>query len=238
MAEKKYDLALINTKTDKKIRLQPWYKERLQTKHIKSLDKKDTSRSLVGKNWIFMRDGLDDFRDGLPPLVEGDIFIKGQKGPGPNVKGSSENVQSVKQPAVRKRFTKYQTCYSRLTPLQQQRRDHIEEIEYGLAQHPLALYPHLNESVDPQLFEDIVDILDPEMNFDEEGSLAEEEEDEEVSDNFDDEKDSQREDSKSDVDKDTQGSEEPAPLRNFYRWLPRKDEKDPKDKKKGQRRTH
>jgi hypothetical protein len=36
----------------------------------------DTSKNLIGKNWIFLKDGLDDFRDGLPPPVEGDILIK------------------------------------------------------------------------------------------------------------------------------------------------------------------
>ena len=63
------------------------------------------------------------------------------------------------------RFTKEQICYARATPLQQQRRDHIDEIEYGLMQHPLALYPHLEESMPPDVFEDVVDILDPEMNM-------------------------------------------------------------------------
>ena len=32
-------------------------------------------------------------------------------------------------------------------------------------QHPLALYPHLEESMPPDVFEDVVDILDPEMNM-------------------------------------------------------------------------
>ena len=57
----------------------------------------------------------------------------------------------MKQPAVRGRFTKDQICYSRVTPLQQQRRSHIDEIEYGLTQHPLALYPHLEECMPPDV---------------------------------------------------------------------------------------
>jgi hypothetical protein len=31
---------------------------------------------LNAKNWSFIKDGLDDFRDGLPPPVEGDIMLK------------------------------------------------------------------------------------------------------------------------------------------------------------------
>ena len=72
------------------------------------------------------------------------------------MKGSSENLSAVKQPAVRNRFTKHQICFSRLTPLQQQRREHINQIEYGLTQHPLALYPHLEESVNPEVRHSIV----------------------------------------------------------------------------------
>ena len=78
-------------------------------------------------------------------------LLQNTKGPGPAIKNSSENLASVKQPAVKRRFNKDQICFSRLTPLQQQRREHINEIEYGLTQHPLALYPHLEESVNPEV---------------------------------------------------------------------------------------
>ena len=30
----------------------------------------------MGKNWLFLKDGLDDFRDGLPPPVDGDVTLK------------------------------------------------------------------------------------------------------------------------------------------------------------------
>ncbi len=83
----------------------------------------------------------------------------------PNINGDSGNQRVVKETAVRNRFTKEEVCFAKTTPLQQQRRDHIGEIEYGLMQHPLALYPHLEESMPPEVFEDVVDILDPEMNM-------------------------------------------------------------------------
>ena len=57
----------------------------------------------------------------------------------------------MKQPAVRRRFNKDEICYARVTPLQAQRREHIDEIEYGLTQHPLALYPHLEECLPPDV---------------------------------------------------------------------------------------
>lgn len=39
----------------------------------------------------------------------------------------------------------------RVLPLQQQRREHVDDIEYNLTQHPLALFPHLEESLPPDV---------------------------------------------------------------------------------------
>lgn len=232
LAEQKYNLALINTKKDKKIQQRPWYKERLHTTFIKSRKPSDTDKNLVGKNWLFLKDGLDDFRDGLPPPVEGDITLKGSKGPGPMIKNSSEDLSSVKRPAVKNRFDKHQVCFSRLTPLQQQRREHIDQIEYGLTQHPLALYPHLEESVNPELFEDIMNILDPEMNLidDEEGSLAEEEEEDEEKDSF--ASDEKPAESRESGQRSEQKEGEEGVVRNPYKWISKREEQLKKDKKK------
>ena len=52
------------------------YKERLHTRYIKSLNPKETSKLLNAKNWSFIKDGLDDFRDGYPPPVkEDEVFL-------------------------------------------------------------------------------------------------------------------------------------------------------------------
>lgn len=242
MAEAKYDLLLVPTKFDKqKIYEQPWYKERLHTKYIKSLGPTDTSKFLAGRNWTFLKDGLDDFRDGLPPPVDGGIILKNHaKGLSPIIQGSSDDVSSVKQPAVRGRFSKEQICYSRVSPLQQQRRSHIDEIEYGLKQHPLALYPHLEECMPPDVFEDVVDILDPEMNMasDEEDSY---EGDEELATpttppiQLPQVPSKTNELPKIDLNNLPNEGIEPKP-KNPYRWLPRKEERDKKDKKKAAER--
>ena len=48
------------------------YKERLiKTHYIKSLGPKAQSKFFDSSEWSFVKDGLDDFRDGLPPMVEG-----------------------------------------------------------------------------------------------------------------------------------------------------------------------
>ena len=48
------------------------YKERLKTKYIKA---NKPTHFYEGKNWMFVKDGLDDFRDGLPPNTD-DIVLK------------------------------------------------------------------------------------------------------------------------------------------------------------------
>ena len=124
-------------------------------------------------------------------------------------------------------------CYSRQTPLQQQMRDHIDEVEYGLTQHPLALYPHFEENCPPDLFDMIVDLLDPEINMmsEEEGSERDEFDDEIAEEDED-----ERKSNKSDEDNKSVRDEKETEMENYggekipkhpYRW------KDKKDKKKG-----
>ena len=52
------------------------YKERFQERRIKSLDPNCTMRFIDSKNWMFIKSGLDDFRNGVPPPATDDIFIK------------------------------------------------------------------------------------------------------------------------------------------------------------------
>uniref|UniRef100_A0A8C5LSI5 Protein FAM47E n=1 Tax=Leptobrachium leishanense TaxID=445787 RepID=A0A8C5LSI5_9ANUR len=161
------------------------YKERLQTKHLKdSRNKLKLTAGLNSHNWIFMPKGLDDFRDGYPMCSE-TTFTSSRKGVFPGL----QNATYEKDPAEenpRKKLTKEQTCFSKVLPRQQARREYISQIEYGLTQHPLALYPHLEEAVPPELFEEMVDVLDPEMRLKSaSGSYkAEEEEDIEDDDKF------------------------------------------------------
>jgi len=49
------------------------YKERLRTKYLTKNPNKE--KLLDAKQWTFIKDGLDDFRDGLPPPHD-DVMIK------------------------------------------------------------------------------------------------------------------------------------------------------------------
>ncbi|XP_067948879.1 protein FAM47E-like [Watersipora subatra] len=231
LAEQKYNLLLVNTLKDKAIQEQPWYKERIRTKLIKSMDPNSVSKFLNTKDWTFVKDGLDDFRDGLPPAAPGGDIIQRPRGLAPSLtgKGSEEKLTHIKDSVNKRRFTKEDICYSSLTPLQKQRREHIDEMEFGLIQHPLALYPHLEEGVPPDLFEDIVDLLDPEMNMASDDEDAGD--DDSIAENLD--YPAQPEASVDPV-VETKAPESQDTIRNLYKWLPKKDETVKKNKKKSQ----
>jgi len=65
--------------------------------------------------------------------------------------------QSAKHSASRssskrkQRFSHNDFCFSRVSPLQKQRIEQVEMIEQALKKHPLALYPHLEECIPPEV---------------------------------------------------------------------------------------
>ncbi|XP_035670834.1 protein FAM47E-like [Branchiostoma floridae] len=237
MAQNKYDLSLVRTVTGKKIREQPWWKERLHTKYAKRGDK---VRMLHGKAWTFVRPGMDDFRDGKPPAQDQGI-IKGDKGPGPVISGTggeSPGRREHRGPV----FTKEEMVYSKALPRQQNRRSHIDELEYGLLQHPLALYPHLEDCMPPDLFEEVVDVLDPEMNlgseFDDEILEEEEEEDAEDNSQSQDRIKEEEEEVRTTTEVTDEATEDlEAKARNPYKWLFLKEETPPEETKASKKRS-
>ncbi|XP_032623957.1 protein FAM47E [Chelonoidis abingdonii] len=125
----------------------PWYKEKLPSKGFREhSNKAKFSDSLNSQRWRFLKSGLDDFRSGVPAPYD-NIIIRGTKELLPIVLPNNASQQKA-----RKTFTR-----------QEARRDHIAQTEHCLSQHPLALYPHLEESIPPKLFKEVVAILDPEM---------------------------------------------------------------------------
>jgi hypothetical protein len=120
----------------------------LKNKYLTTTKRNQTgpkNQILDAKQWVFVKDGLDDFRDGMPPPHE-DILIKPNKGPGPSIKHDTRVYkQSVIPPS--QRYTVDQRCFSRALPLVEAKKERINQLIYGLTQHPLALYSHLEESL-------------------------------------------------------------------------------------------
>ncbi|XP_025030817.1 protein FAM47E-like [Python bivittatus] len=120
------------------------------------------SGSLNGQRWRFLRSGLDDFREGFLPSLEG-IITQPARGPSPPLlSGKPKNLVRASQ-GSRKMLTEPQSYTSKLSLVSRTRRDHIAQAEYCLSQHPLALYPHLQESIPAELFKEVMSVLDPDV---------------------------------------------------------------------------
>ncbi|XP_065140484.1 protein FAM47E [Paramisgurnus dabryanus] len=144
----------------------PWYKERLQTKYLQDLRKKQQlSGALDGRRWRFLSPGLNDFRDGYP-TVHKELFTRCESGPAPAVFGMPKHLCSVK--LTPKRLSKDQACFSKLNPQSQTQRGFIDAVEHRLKQHPLALYPHLESGMTSKLFDQVLSVLDPDMSVNKE----------------------------------------------------------------------
>ncbi|XP_076822856.1 protein FAM47E-like isoform X2 [Clavelina lepadiformis] len=205
------------------------------------MDKGASSETLVGRNWILIRSGIDDFRDGKPPDFEGKFIAEGAKGISPVINRSKDSLSSrlrrsdVKTRHPRPSLSKSQICLEKQLPLQQIRRDHVDEVEFGLTQHPLALYSHLEEGMPPELFEEVVDLLDPAMNPDTESDVGQ-------SSTFTDRQTTADqsiirsnivEEDEEDVDEEVALGE--VKSRNPYKWILRKDQ-GPKDERRGSKK--
>ena len=57
-------------------------------KYTKPLTKKDWKPRLAASSWTFIKDGVDDFRDGKPPPKDTDLLIKVQYKPWTHNKGA------------------------------------------------------------------------------------------------------------------------------------------------------
>ncbi|XP_069486785.1 protein FAM47E-like [Ambystoma mexicanum] len=142
-----------------------WHKERVTNKYLKDYKgKRNVSGSLDSSRWQFLGKAAEDSRDGHPTQSDG-ICPGRLMGPSPVLHKMQKSTATAEKIKAGKRFTKRQVSSSVVLPLQQIRRNYVDEIEYGLTRHPLILYPHLEDGIPPELFEEIIDILDPEMHL-------------------------------------------------------------------------
>jgi len=161
-----------NYEEHKKVKQQPWYRERLKLKYLKKIKKGEApQKSLNTRNWVLLRPKMDDFRDGYPPDFDGVYFLSGGKGLSPALlykpkdslkqRMKDRNIKNNKQHPF---LSKEQVTTDLKLPMVKMQQDHIEDVENQLKKHPLALYPHLEEGMPPELFDELVEILDPDIN--------------------------------------------------------------------------
>ncbi|KAI5613212.1 hypothetical protein C0J50_11572 [Silurus asotus] len=163
---------ICQTRLGKSLPVHPWYKERLHIKCLKDpVQKLKLFDALNGHRWRFLTAGLDDFRDGYP-VPQAGTLTQPHHGTEAVIFGQS---RKPKKSATR-RFTKEQACFSKKNCLRESRRRFVDAVEQSLSTHPLALYPHLGSGMTPELFDEVLSILEPEMHVRIETPLAKQEE--------------------------------------------------------------
>ena len=60
-------------------------------------------------------------------------------------------------------FSCKEAFISRKIPASERRRARIKELENTLLEHPLMLQPRLEEGLEPELYDKVIDILDPDL---------------------------------------------------------------------------
>ena len=122
-----------------------WYKIRdtLPTNYLAKNRNRLLKCPMDTRQWIFMREGMDDFRTGCPPADN--LIIRG-----PREGFLPMTAHRVPRPPPRKtqnKLPKGAEVLSKLSAAQQTQKAFVEETEASLTWHPLAHYPDLKESL-------------------------------------------------------------------------------------------
>ncbi|XP_039331304.1 protein FAM47A [Saimiri boliviensis] len=119
------------------------------------------------ENWIFVKEGMDDFRYGCPSpedmlICRRDDFLL------PKISSRSPHADPQSR---QKKLLKKAALFSKLSPAQLARKAFVEEVEGQLmAEHSLAMVPNVGADMPPDLLRQVLEVLDPERNL--EGAWA------------------------------------------------------------------
>ncbi|EDL96069.1 rCG36469 [Rattus norvegicus] len=143
----------------------PWFKDRLPSKCFAKHKQEQLKfpTSLDGRRWVFVKEGLDDFRKGCPPSKG--MIIRGPKeGFLPTI---THQVHRGSKKSKQKRCQDV-NLFSSLSLAQQARKSFVEKTEANLTQHPLAFWP-LEEGVpsDIDFLENVLEALDTDQKLEE-----------------------------------------------------------------------
>ncbi|XP_068948266.1 protein FAM47E [Petaurus breviceps papuanus] len=151
--------------------IQIGYKERLPSKCFRSTKKGlKFPDALNSQRWIFLKSAVDDFcKGGATPSK--DIITRQPKEPFfPLIYHRKDLAVQQRQP----KDLEISQLFSRLSPTQKIQRENADKIDYFLAQHPLALYPNLEESLPLELLKQVLKVLDPEKCLEDEWAYCQE----------------------------------------------------------------
>ncbi|XP_053434965.1 protein FAM47E-like [Nycticebus coucang] len=140
----------------------PWYLDKLPSKclakHKNRIMKFPTS--LNSQQWVFVKEGLDDFRKGCLPC-EGLITRGPKESFLPMI--SHKCLRPAPKTSQRK-LSKDFSLFSTLSQSQLARKAFVEDMEAHLTQHPLASYPNL-EDLPADLLLKVLQVLDSEREL-------------------------------------------------------------------------
>ncbi|XP_062430955.1 protein FAM47E [Rhea pennata] len=115
------------------------------------------SDSLNSQRWRFLKSGLDDFRNGVPPPCD-NIIICSTKGLSPVVLQSRSHLAHQKA----RKTSAIPNC--KLMSAQEAQEDFSEKMDHNLSQHPQSFYCHLKDSIFPELLLEVMNVLEAEMH--------------------------------------------------------------------------
>ncbi|XP_008270853.2 protein FAM47E [Oryctolagus cuniculus] len=139
----------------------PCYKAKLPSKCLTNHKSKflKLSTSLDSRRWVFVKEGLDDFRKGCPPC-------DGMVTRGPKEAFLPVISHRVPRPAPAKRKLPSKAgLFPMLSQAQLARKAFVEDMEAQLTKHPLATYPNLEEDLPADLLLKVLEELDPERKL-------------------------------------------------------------------------
>ncbi|CAO2623940.1 Putative protein FAM47D [Lemmus lemmus] len=141
----------------------PWFKDKLPSKCLAKHKQEQLKfpTSLDGRHWVFMKEGIDDFRKGCPPCHG--MILRGPKdGFLPTI---SHRVRHRSRKCPKKPCQDL-SLFSSLSLAQQARQFFVQRTEESLRQHPLAFWP-LEEGISEDLLFDVLEVLDPDQKLEE-----------------------------------------------------------------------
>ncbi|XP_004588027.4 putative protein FAM47C [Ochotona princeps] len=139
----------------------PWFKDKLPSKCLANQKSNFLKfpTSLDSRNWVFVREGLDDFRNGCPPCDH--MIARGRKEAFlPMISHKAPQLPSIERKLPRKA-----SLFSKLSQAQLARKAFVAATEAKLRKHPLARYSNLEESLPPDLLLKVLEELDPEKKL-------------------------------------------------------------------------
>ncbi|XP_036160113.1 protein FAM47E-like [Myotis myotis] len=146
------------------MKCKPWFKDRdrLPSRYISKQNKLGKCpASMDSRRWVFVKEGVDDFRKGCPSPE--DVITRG-----PRESFLPMIAHRIPRPPpkkIHKQPPKGANLCSKLSQAQRARKAFVENIEASLTQHSLANCLNLEEDLPPDLLLKVLEVLDPDRKL-------------------------------------------------------------------------